>query len=177
MSLLRRLGFVPVHSPREEVDLLGAIEARLANVEPRRAELVAAFGGLLAQVAHVDGEISGAEVARMEDLLAAHGGLAVEEARIVATIARQETLRGTESYLLTRRFNEIGSDVDKLRLIDCLYAVASADDLVAYVEDVEVRKIAEALLVPWSEVLKIRAPYREKLEELRRLADVRERKA
>ena len=76
---------------------------------------------------------------------------------------------------------KIRADAPRLRshesrkvLIDCLYAVAAADDQIARVEDVEVRRIADALLVAWSEVLKLRAPYRDKLEELRLLRGVRE---
>ena len=173
MSLLRRLGFTPSPSLREDPGLLDAIERQLSEFAPARAQLVAAFGGLLARVAYADGEISGDELARMEDLLVSQTELAVEEARIVTAIAREKTLRGTEQHLLTRSFNEVGSEEDKHRLIDCLYAVASADDNVAYVEDVEVRRIADALLVPWSAVLKIRSPYRDKLEELRLLKSVR----
>jgi len=172
MSFLQKLGFVPSPSSSGEAGLLEAIEGRLSGLEPRRAQLVAAFGGLLARVANVDNGISGDELARMEDLLASHAALSIEEARIVAAIAREKTLRGTEAHLLTRSFNEVGSEEDKHRLIDCLYAVASADDQIAYVEDVEVRRIADALLVPWSEVLKLRAPYRAKLEELRLLRNI-----
>jgi uncharacterized tellurite resistance protein B-like protein len=173
MSLLRTLGFAPSASLPEDSSLLEAIERRLSGLEPARAQLVAAFGGLLARVANVDEEISGDELACMEDLLVSHAGLTVEEARVVAAIASEKTLRGTEANLLTRRFNEVGSEQDKRRLIGCLYAVASADDDVAYVEDVEVRRIADALLVPWSTVLEIRSPYRDKLEELRLLKGAR----
>jgi uncharacterized tellurite resistance protein B-like protein len=172
MSFLQKLGFAPSPSS-EDPGLLEAIEGRLSALEPRRAQLVAAFGGLLARVAYADDDISPGELARMEELLVWQAKLSVEEAPIVAAIAREKTLRGTQAHLLTRSFNEVASEEDKHRLIECLYAVASSDDQVAYVEDVEVRRIAEALLVPWSEVLKIRAPYRDKLEELRLLKGAR----
>src|ERR1051325_11931899 len=173
MSLLRTLGFAPAPARPEDSELIDAIEARLSRLDPARAHLVAAFGGLLARLAYADDEISVAELACMEDLLVSHAGLSVDEAGIVAAIASEKTLGGAEVHLLTRCFNEVGSEQDKQRLIGCLYAVASADDDVAHVEDVEVRRIADALLVPWSTVLEIRSPYRDKLEELRLLKRAR----
>jgi tellurite resistance protein TerB len=70
---------------------------------------------------------------------------------------------------------EIASEEEKLRLIDCLYAVATADDLITYVEDREVRRIADALLIAPSQLQSVRAPYREKLEELQLLRRARAR--
>ncbi|MGH7896458.1 MAG: TerB family tellurite resistance protein [Candidatus Binatia bacterium] len=175
MSILQRLGLVPATVPPRDRGLVEDIERLLAHLEPGRAEFVAVFAGLLARVAFADQEISEAEVSRIETLILGHGGLSLAEAQAVAAIARHKTLRSAEPHLLTRRFGAIASGEQRLALIDCLYAVASADDLVAFVEDVEVRRIADALLVPWSEVLKIRSRYREKLEELQQLRALRER--
>ncbi|MGH7859570.1 MAG: TerB family tellurite resistance protein [Candidatus Binatia bacterium] len=115
------------------------------------------------------------EAARIRDLVAEHAGFAVEEAEAVAFVARNKTvaLRGAENHRLTRRFNEISVEEERLHLIDCLYAVATSDDLVSHVEDREVRRIAAALMLPPSAVLGIRSRYREKLEELQRLRNLR----
>ena len=78
MSFFRKLGFVPSHPSPREADLLEAIEARLSGLPSARAELVAAFGGLLARVANVDDGISGDELARMEDMLVSHDELSIE---------------------------------------------------------------------------------------------------
>ncbi|MGH7819455.1 MAG: TerB family tellurite resistance protein, partial [Candidatus Binatia bacterium] len=88
-----------------------------------------------------------------------------------AEIARNKTvaLRGAENHLLTRRFNERSSEEERLRLVDCLYAVATADDLVSHVEDREVRRIGAALMLPTTAVLEIRSRYRDRLEELQQL--------
>lgn len=173
MSILQRLGLGS--SNQERPELLEAIEEQLSRLEPARAELIAAFAGLLARVAYADDEISEPEVLRMERLIARQTGVSDDEARAISMIARQKTiaLRGMENYLLTRRFNELASEEEKRGLIDCLYAVATADDLVTYVEDREIRKIADALLIAPSELQAIRAPYREKLEELQLLRKAR----
>jgi uncharacterized tellurite resistance protein B-like protein len=168
MSILQKLGLVaPTH--RRAPDLLDAIEQRLRRLDPSRAALVAAFAGLLSHVAFADGEISAAELDRIETLIVSHVGLSAEEAQAAAEIARQRTLSGIEPYVLMRCFNDVAHEADRLALIECLYAVAAADDLVAHVEDAEVDRIAAAVLVSRTDVLKIRSRYRDKLEELRAL--------
>src|SRR5256885_17262397 len=131
MSLLATLGFAPATKSPEAQGLVEALEASLGNLEPRRARLVAAFAGLLVRVAYADDEISVAELGRIEDLIADHMGLDREEARVVAAIAKHKSvlLHGAENYLLTRSFNDVASEAEKRRLIDCLYAVACADDV------------------------------------------------
>jgi uncharacterized tellurite resistance protein B-like protein len=168
MSLLQKLGLVA--SPDSEApDLVDEIEQYLHDLDPSRAALVAAFAGLLSRVAFADSEISAAELDRIRVLIVTHVGLPAEEAQRVAEIARRRTLAGTEHYRLTRCFNDVASEAERLALIECLYAVAAADDSVAHVEDKEVDQIAAAVLVSRSDVLKIRSRYRDKLEELRAL--------
>lgn len=172
MSILQKLGLVaPAH--RRAPEFLEAIEQRLRRLDPSRAALVAAFAGLLSHVAFADGEISAAELDRIETLIVSQVGLSAEEARAAAEIARQRTLSGIEPYVLTRCFNDVAHEADRLALIECLYAVAAADDLVAQVEEAEVDRIAAAVLVSRTDVLKIRSRYRDKIEELRALRRLR----
>jgi uncharacterized tellurite resistance protein B-like protein len=173
MSIFEMLGLAPRPS-RERADALTeAVERQVERLDGARARFVSAFAGLLAHVADADERISDAEVAAIARLIAEHSGLSSEEAPLVAAIVKAGVFRDTERRLLIRHVNEVASDAEKARLIECLYAVACADELVAFVEDREVRKIADALLVPWSDVQKIRSRYRDNLEELRELRRLR----
>jgi uncharacterized tellurite resistance protein B-like protein len=171
MSLLQRLGFAPAPSTPEDAGLLDAIDRRLGALGPERAGFVAAFAALLARVAYADGEISQAESERIAALVAERGRLSAVEARAIADLARHRmvALGGADNHLVLRRLNESATAAEKRGLVDCLYAVATSDDLVSFVEDREVRRIADALLLARSEVLEIRSRYREKLEELQLL--------
>jgi uncharacterized tellurite resistance protein B-like protein len=173
MSWLERLGFARPEGPREE-GILEAIERGLPALPDDRRRLVAAFAGLLVRVAYADDEISEPEAARVESHLFALG-LSPDEARAIAVIARNRTtaLRGAGQHLVTRAFNEVATEDEKRQVIDALYAIATADDLVTHVEDREVRAIGDALLLPPSVVLSIRSRYREKLEEMRELRKLR----
>jgi uncharacterized tellurite resistance protein B-like protein len=174
MSILKRLGLVASSTAASD-GVLAPIERMLSRLEPRRAQLVACFAGLLARVAYADDAISDVESAAIARLVEESAGLPPGEAEAIAAIAGERTvaLRGADSYVLTRRFNEVATDEDKRRLVECLYALAASDDVATHVEDREVRRIAAALLVPDKEVLEIRARYRDKLEELRELKKLR----
>lgn len=162
--------------PPAEHGILEAIERSLDALGDR-AEFVAAFAALLVRVAYADEDVSEAEAERVGELVATHAEMSSEEAAAIAAVARHHTVTqgGGAAYRLTRRFNELARDEDKRHLIDCLYAVATADDLVSHVEDREISRIAAAILLSRSQVLEIRSRYREKLEELQELRRLRSR--
>jgi uncharacterized tellurite resistance protein B-like protein len=152
------------------------LESRISELEPGHADRLATFAALLARVAFSDGEISEIETHSLARIVAVHGKLSERDAETVSVVTRDRAvaLQGVDNHLLTRRFNEVATEADKRRLIECLYAVAVADDLVTHVEDREIRQIARALLVPASTVLEIRSQHREKLEEIQEIRSFRE---
>ncbi len=164
MSLLKLLGWAEAEPPAER--LATAIQARLNDLAPTRAEFVAAFAGLLVRVAYVDRAISEAERAVLAPLLAANAGLPVAEAETVMEIVtHQATALGGISYAsLTRAFNAIATPAEKEHLIDCLFAVATAEGSISLVEDEEVRAVARALLLSQQQLLSVRSRYKEQLE-------------
>lgn len=170
MALLQRLGFAPAsRAPRNRV--AAAIHERLGCLPPARAEFMAAFAGLLVRVAYADLEISVQERKRLPEILLEHAGLTPEEAGVVADIvvAQATALSGIDYAALTGAFNEVAGEDEKKRLIDCLYAIATADGAVSIPEDEEVRKVARALLLSHSEFIAIRGRYKEQLEVIRAL--------
>lgn len=171
LRLLEALGIghgqpVPTHG-----SLHAQIQAQLGRLGAERVEALTAFAGLLARAAFGDSEISPAEQLALTECLRERAGLADEDAELVAEIARGATegLCGLEDYLLTRSFNEHATIAEKCALLDCAYAVAAADGSITDAEDEEVKRIAKALLVPPSDLLRIREPYRDRLAILRDL--------
>jgi uncharacterized tellurite resistance protein B-like protein len=168
MSLLRHLGFGPRHADATTPPngLSAAVRERLAHLPPARAELAAAFAGLLIRVADADDGISAAEQTALCRLVREHAGLDADESETVAALvtACVQGMAGIDYALLTRAMNEHGSLDDKRRLVECLYAMATADDLVSVVEDEEIKAVGRALLLTHSQVIEIRARYRDRLE-------------
>lgn len=164
MSLLKLLGWADASPPPER--LAATIQTRLVDLSPARAEFVAAFAGLLVRVAYVDRSISEAERAVLAPLLAINAGLPLPEADTVMEIVthRATTLEGISYASLTRAFNAIATVDEKERLIDCLFAVATAEGSISLVEDEEVRAVARALLLSHQQLIAVRSRYKEQLE-------------
>ncbi len=176
MSILRRLGLLggrrePDAGESEgETETVRRIAARLERLPLEERRFVAAFAYVLARVAHVDLRIEESEALAMERIVSLQAGLGPEEAALAVEIAKRhaELLGGTENYVVTREFRRLSTPEQRLRLVDCLYAVAAADDTVTNLESSEIAAIADELGVAQAELIQIRSRYREKLGVLRR---------
>jgi len=169
MPLLRLLGLGTPDQTEASAGLSAAVRERLAHLPPARAEFTAAFAGLLMRVAHADSEVSPEEDAALRRLVDEHAGLTAEECEAVAALvtAHLESMAGIDYAELTRTMNTHASKDEKLHLIDCLYAVATADDLVSVVEDEEVKAVARALMLSHRELIEVRRRYSDQLEVIR----------
>ena len=170
MSLLQRMGLSRTDTPAPG-GYRATIRAHLDALPERRAEFVAAFAGLLVRVAHADDEISAAERSLLHDLIIANAGLSDAESALVAKIAVHQatSLAGIDYASLTNAFNDLATESDKEHLIDCLYAIATADRSVSVVEDEEIRKVARALLLTHEQFIAVRVRYKEQLAVIQAL--------
>jgi uncharacterized tellurite resistance protein B-like protein len=145
------------------------IVAALDALEPHRAKYIAAYAYILSRVARADMNISEAETRKMEQLVIALSGLSEEQAVLVVQIAKtQATLfGGTENFLVTDEFREMATQPEKLSLLNCLFAVAAADDSISGVEEREIRLIANELQLTHSDFIDARLAYRQYLDLLK----------
>lgn len=173
MGLLDRLlGKGAAGGASGETETVRRIAARLERLEPARARHLAAFAYVLARVANADLRITETETDRMLALVREHAGLSEEEAALAVEIAKSQArlLGGTENYVVTREFKELSTRDERVRLLECLYAVAAADGRIDGVESVEVAKIAEELGFLREEAIALRSAWRDKLSELQGVA-------
>lgn len=171
--LLRWLGGGPAGGDDHgsETETVRRIAARLEQLPPERARFLAAFAAVLARVAHADLRISQTETAAMEQAVAEVAGLAPEETALAVEIAKSQArlLGGTENYVVTRRFRELSERDERVRLVECLYAVAAADGTISTLESAEIARITEELGFLPAEAVALRAPWRDRLAELQGL--------
>ena len=169
MSLLSFLG-IGSGASRELGDTatVRRIAAELERLEPEAARYLAAFAYVLARVAHADRRIDAAETAEMQRNVQALGKLSPAEAALAVEIAKSQArlLGGTENYVVTREFRKLATPEQRLALLECLFAVAAADESISTAESAEISAIAEELGFTRPEVNAIRARYRDKLAEL-----------
>ncbi len=152
-----------------QTETVRKIVQSLDRLEPERARFIAAFAYILSRAAGADRKISQGETRAMEAIITERGGLPEEQAVVVVQMARHQNLLfgGTENFLVTREFNKISTREQKIALLDCLYAVAAAEDLVSNVEENEIRQVASELRLEHSDFIAVRLRYRDRLSLLR----------
>jgi uncharacterized tellurite resistance protein B-like protein len=175
MSILKYFGLESEETPAgaPETETVRKITGALDRLDPERARYIAGFAYVLSRVARADLLISESETWAMERIVAAHSRLPEEQAIIVVQIAKTQNklFGGTEDFLVTREFNKIATREQKLELLDCLFAVAAAEDLISTEEDAEIRQISRELALEHRDFIAVRSRYRDHLSVLKRPAE------
>jgi uncharacterized tellurite resistance protein B-like protein len=168
MSIFRWLGLAA--DDPAAVDSVGEIEKALADLEPARARYLACFAYILSRVARADHDVAEAESRLMAQIVAERGGLPIEQSALVVRIATSEGLRhgGTEDFIVTREFAGLADRLQKLALLDCLFAVSAVDDTIQTVEDNEIRQIASELRLEHADFIAARSAHVEHLRVLKK---------
>jgi uncharacterized tellurite resistance protein B-like protein len=169
MSILRWLKLDREERSARSSDTVRKITRALDQLEPAKAKFVAAFAYMLSRAARADLKIELRETEAMERIVMEHGQLPEEQAIIAVQIAKTQNILigGTENYLVSREFGALASLPQKLALLDCLFAVAAADESISTVEDNEISQIADELRVEHEDFIRVRSRYREYLAVLR----------
>ena len=166
MSILKFLGInpdKPGHATSAQTETVRKIVQKLDQLPEEQARYVAAFAFLLSRAARADLNISDQETAVMERIIMQQSGLPEELALVVVQMAKtQNQLFGsTEDYLVTREFERMASREQKLALLDCLFAVAAADDTITSEEDNVVKQIASELKLSHDDYIAARVRYKQ----------------
>jgi uncharacterized tellurite resistance protein B-like protein len=102
-------------------------------------------GGVMAQVARVNPQISDAEVGIIVDALQTCWHLDSDQAAFVAGVAISETASLMDRHRLAREFASVVGPRERVEFLDVLFAVAAADGVACYDEIEEIRAIARSL--------------------------------
>jgi uncharacterized tellurite resistance protein B-like protein len=167
MSILKWLGLGDADEPED--NQLREIEQALEAQGPERARYLACFAYILTRAAKADHHVSEEEARLMEQIVADRAGVGAEQAALIVRIARQAGhSRGTDDYLIAREFERLASREEKLKLLDCLFAIAAVDDAIKTVEDNEVRRVASELKLEHADYIEVRKRHLGNLNVLRK---------
>jgi uncharacterized tellurite resistance protein B-like protein len=152
-----------------ETETVRKITQALDQLDPERAKFIAAFAYILSRAARADFNISLQETHKMEQIVMERAQLPEEQAIVIIQMAKTQNILfgGTENFLVSREFNSIADHEQKMRLLDCLYAVASAEDLISTIEDNEISQIADELRIEHRDLISVRSRYRDQLAVLK----------
>ena len=171
MGFLKWLGLEAAKDKASvDTETVRRIAARLERLPEAQARHLAAFAYVLARVAHADLDIEDSEAHEMERIVSEVAQLEPDEAVLAVEIAKSQArlLGGTENYVVTRQYRELSTPEQRVRLLECLYAVAAADGIVSNMEDSEIAAIGEELGFSRPEVIGVRARWRDHLGVLRK---------
>jgi uncharacterized tellurite resistance protein B-like protein len=121
---------------------LGESKLDMPEAEVRKLSLA---GGLMARVAYVDREVNDSEFEAMLAALEDNWDISKEAATLVAEVAVDEISKDLDYYRLTRQFFERTTEIERVRFLDVLFAVADADGRVSFEEIEEIRTISKML--------------------------------
>jgi uncharacterized tellurite resistance protein B-like protein len=126
--------------------------------EPRQREhaVRVATAALLVELARADFREDVVENEAIFDLLRRHFALSAEESEALMQSAEQEADAAVSLHGFTRLLNDELDAVEKARVVELLWRVGFADERLHRYEDHLVRKVAELLYVPHSEVVRLR---------------------
>jgi uncharacterized tellurite resistance protein B-like protein len=170
MSLLKFFGLAgPDDSQDRDIPGVRTIVDTLDTLEPGRAIYLAAFAYILSRVAHVDQHVSDQESLAIERAVGQEGHLPEAQAKLVVDMAKAQSVLfgGVEDFLVTREFSSRATHDEKLALLHCLFAVSSADDTIAAIEDNEIRRISRELHIEHADYIAIRLAHRTHLGVLK----------
>ena len=151
------------------------IVARLEEMPPERARLVASAAYTLARAAHADLQITPEESAVIEQELQTHGQLDEPTAVLVAEMAKLQanTVGGTEDYVVTREFTNLATEQQRMDVLRACFVVGAASGEISAEESATLNQIASELKLDTDVISSIRAEFHERLSsvrEVRRLA-------
>jgi uncharacterized tellurite resistance protein B-like protein len=121
---------------------LGEAELAIPETELRKLSLA---GGLMAQVAQVDQEITEDEFDIIARALQTDWGISEEAAALVTEVAVSEVSADLDFFRLTREFTTSTTEAERVRFLDVLFAVAKADGHISLAENSEIIRIASSL--------------------------------
>jgi tellurite resistance protein len=154
------------------------IVARLEQMPPERARLVASAAYTLARAAQADLVISDEETAVIERELQAHGAIDEATAVLVTEMAKLQsrTVGGTEDYVVTREFTALATEQQRIDVLRACFAVGAASGTISAEESAVLNQIANEFALDPDTVNDVRADFHERLssvQTVRRLAEGR----
>lgn len=175
MSIWKKMGFKvdsqEVKNDAGNAEAVRKIVRQLEALPEDQATYVAAFAYVLSRVANADLAISQQETGKMEAIVQELAGLPEDQAILVVQIAKSQNqlFGGTQDFLVTRELAQKATREQKGHLLNCLFAVAAADDSISSEEEIQVRQIASELGFTHRQYVDALAHYGEKRAVLKGL--------
>lgn len=130
---------------------LGKAPEEDLGIPAAEARKLALAGGLLAEVARIDQQVSPAEADALTAALAAGWHISPTGAAVVSAAALAESADGLDFYRLCEEFASSTSVEERIHFLDALFAVAAADGAISGEESAAISRITYSIKLPHEE--------------------------
>lgn len=153
----------------QEAQAVRRIVGELEAIPEERARYLAGFAYILGRAAHADSHISDDETRKMQEIVQVLGHLPEAQALLVVEIAKNQVrlFGGTEDFLVTRQFRQQSDKVQRMELLECVFAVSAADESITVAEEGQARQISRELGLTHQEFVAARAAFVEHIEAVK----------
>ncbi len=164
----------PVSDPAGDTATVRRIVAKLEEMPPEQARLIASAAYTLARAANADFDISDEETAAIEQELQASEALDEATAVLVTEMAKLQakTVGGTEDYVVTREFKALADDAQRVAVVRACYAVMAANGTISAEETGTINQIADELDIDEEVLRSIRAEYHDTFSSVQQVRRV-----
>ncbi|MBI4390073.1 MAG: TerB family tellurite resistance protein [Nitrospinae bacterium] len=132
----------------KRVELKGA--AGGSKIKPDSEGLYRAclLGTLLASVAYADERFGDTERQSLQRVLQESFSFGPGEMSVLSEAVEEQARKGFDFHEVATEVNRLFSYNDRLKLTDCFFSVAGADNGLSFAESEEVRRVTKALRIP-----------------------------
>ncbi|NIQ03465.1 MAG: hypothetical protein GWM98_26415 [Nitrospinaceae bacterium] len=106
------------------------------------------LGTLLASVAHVDDHLDAAEKKSLKEVLEDRFDFSGKELEILIEVVEELSRQGFDFHEVMTQVNQLLTYNERCDLIDCFFAIATADGEISHEESEQIRRITKAMHIP-----------------------------
>ncbi len=129
----------------KKIELKAARQGRKITLPEDEMYYLCLLGTLLASVAQVDGHFDESEKKALQQVLQEKFSFDKKEMKILFEVVEEQAKHGFDFHEVITQTNQIVTYNERLKLIDCFFAIATADGEISHAESEQIRKITKAM--------------------------------
>lgn len=131
-----------------KIELRRAKSGHKISLSDEKVYYLCLLGTLLASVAHADDHFDELEKITLKRILTEEFPYRGQELQVLLEIVEEEAKKGFDFHEVITQVNQMLTYNDKLKLVDCFFAIAVADGKISHEENEEIRRITKAMHIP-----------------------------
>lgn len=132
----------------KKIELKTARQGIKMDLSLDKMYFICLFGSLLAAVAYVDSHFDETEQKALKKSLSDRFAFTGKELKVLYEVVAEQGRLGFDFHEVTTEINRLSTYNERLKMTDCLFAIAEADGELSHDEAEEIRRITKALRIP-----------------------------